>query len=64
MSLCVAIMNKLNEWLTEHDNLVRWEEKLTAGGKRIPITELVTNANGHVMSDDMDNIQIGCFERT
>ena len=63
-SLRIAVANSLDEWLMECDNMEKWEGKMTAGERRILTTTLVAAGNKKVMSDDNDEMRIGCFERT
>ena len=63
-SLHVAVSNSLDEWLMKNENILKWEGKMSAGVRRILITDLVGKANDYVMSDKMDKMRVGCFERT
>ena len=63
-SLRTAVSNSLDEWLMESENLQKWEGKMSASERRILTTNLVGKANKTVMSDEMDKMRIGCFERT
>ena len=63
-SLRIAFGNALGEWLTEHDNMERREVNTTAGERHILTTKVVTATNNKVMSDEDDEMRIGCFERT
>ena len=62
--LRIAVGNALVEWLMEHDNMERWEEKITAEERRILTTKLVAAANNNVVSDKEDEMRIGFFEST
>jgi len=63
-SLRVAVSNSLDEWLMKNENILKWEGKMSAGVCCILITDLVGKANDYVMSDKMDKMWVGCFERT
>ena len=63
-SLRTAIGHSLDKWLMDSDNMERWEGTMTAGERRILMTKLVGSANRVVMSDDNDEMRVGCFERT
>jgi len=59
-----CIGNELDRWLMDTSNLEKWEANLTASERRILVSYLVGQANSKMMSDEMDGLRIGCFERT
>ena len=63
-SLRIAVGNVLGELLMEHENMERWEVKMTVGERCILTTKLVAAVNNKFMSDEDDEMRIGCFERT
>ncbi len=45
-------------------NLEKWEANMTASERRILVSYLVGQCKSKMMSDEMDDLRIGCFERT
>ena len=63
-SLRVAIGHALDKWLMDGENMMKWEGKMTAGERRILITQLVGESMDYIMAPDQDKLRIGAFERT
>ena len=59
-----CIGNELDRWFMDASNLEKWEANMTASERRILVSYLVGQANSKMMSDEMDDLRIGCFERT
>jgi len=59
-----CIGNEMDRWLMDTSNLEKREANMTASERRILVSYLVGQANSKMMSDEMDDLRIGCFERT
>ena len=59
-----CIGNEVDRWLTYTSNLKEWEANMTESDRRILVSYLVGQANLKTISDKMDGLLIGCFERT
>ena len=44
--------------------MMKWEAKMTAGERRILVTQLVGESMDYIMAPDQDKLRIGAFERT
>jgi hypothetical protein len=61
-SVRCAIGRKLDEWLLTEENLEKWERGMTAGERRILISNIAGAAFKETMKDD--KMRVGCFKRT
>ena len=61
-SLRYTLGNILDMWLMEEDNLLKWEQKITAGEWTVLINNLVAEATEKVMKKD--DTRINCFVGT
>ena len=62
-SVMTVIGNYLDLWLTDVDNMERWESKLTAGEIQMISVGFVGQAVRKIMTADYDNMQVGYFQR-
>ena len=47
------IGNELDKWLMEEENLLNWEEKMSASERRVLVSNLVAKANDLALTDDV-----------
>ena len=63
-SLRCEIGNLLDEWLMDSNHLAMWERRMSASERRVLVMYLVGEANAKMVSEEMDDMRIGCFRRT
>jgi len=64
-SLRIAIGHALDRWVMDGENMMmKWEAKMTAGERRILITQLVGESMEYIMAPGQDKLRIGALERT
>jgi hypothetical protein len=63
-SLRCQLGNLLDIWLMNEANLEKWETKMNAMERRVLVSYLTAEANDKMLTQQMDAVRIGCFERT
>jgi hypothetical protein len=63
-SVRTAIGHQLDDWLMHEEHMEIWEGKMSAGERRILMTEFVSSAMNKVMGTDYEESRISAFERT
>ena len=63
-SVRIAIGNTLYKWLMDEYNSESWKSKLTTSVRSFLVNRWIIQAMRHVMSNEMEKMRIGCFERT
>ena len=52
----------MDEWLMEATNMETWEVRMTAGERRILITQFIAKAMKDIIQASNDDMRVKCFD--